>query len=292
MRKARTPDPKMKRAEDENTVGIDFFPTLGIPIVAGRGFGPQDTSTSPKVGIINQSLARKRFPNTNPIGKRFKADRDTSDWIQIVGICADTRYSDLRGDPPAQFFVPYVQQPEVGTLTYQIRTNMQASALFPELRRVVQSVDRDLPIIDFRTQREQINATMQMERAFAAFTAGFGVLALALACVGIYGIMAYSVAQRTNEIGIRLALGAQPGQVRSMILRESTWLTVVGVVVGVGAALGLTRLVKSMLYGVTPNDPTTLVAGVALLLAVAVAATWIPARRAAGVQPMEALRHE
>ena len=285
-------DSKMKRAEDENTVGIDFFPTLGIPIVAGRGFGPQDTSTSPKVGIINQSLARKRFPNINPLGKRFKADRATSDWIRIVGICADTRYSDLRGDPPAQFFVPYVQQPEVGTLTYQIRTNMQASALFPELRRVVQSVDRDLPIIDFRTQREQINATMQMERAFAALTAGFGVLALALACVGIYGIMAYSVAQRTSEIGIRLALGAQPGQVRSMILRESTWLTVVGVVVGVGAALGLTRLVKSMLYGVTPNDPTTLVAGVALLLAVAVAATWIPARRAAGVQPMEALRHE
>ena len=133
---------------------------------------------------------------------------------------------------------------------------------------------------------------MQMERAFAALTAGFGVLALALACVGIYGIMAYSVAQRTSEIGIRLALGAQPGQVRSMILRESTWLTVVGVVVGVGAALGLTRLVKSMLYGVTPNDPTTLWRGSRLLLAVAVAATWIPARRAAGVQPMEALRHE
>ncbi len=116
----------------------------------------------------------------------------------------------------------------MGTLTYQIRTGMQPSALFPELRSVVQSVDRDLPIIDFRTQREQINATMQMERAFAALTAGFGVLALALACVGIYGIMAYSVAQRTNEIGIRLALGAQPGQVRSMILRESTWLTAPG----------------------------------------------------------------
>jgi ABC-type antimicrobial peptide transport system permease subunit len=149
-----------------------------------------------------------------------------------------------------------------------------------------------LPIIDFRTQREQINATMQMERAFAALTAGFGVLALALACVGIYGIMAYSVAQRTNEIGIRLALGAQPAQVRSMILRESTWLTVAGMVAGVTAALVLTRLVKSMLYGVTPNDPVTLVAGVALLMSVALVATWIPARRAASVQPMEALRHE
>jgi predicted permease len=286
------PDPKRKHAEDENTVGIDFFPTLGIPIIAGRGFGPQDTSTSPKVGIINQSLARKRFPNTNPIGKRFKADRETSDWIQIVGICADTRYADLRGNPPAQFFLPYVQQPEVGTLTYQVRTHVQPSALFPALRGVVQSVDRDLPIIDFRTQREQINATMQMERAFAALTAGFGVLALALACVGIYGIMAYSVAQRTNEIGIRLALGAQPGQVRSMILRESTGLTAFGIAAGVAAALGLTRLVKSMLFGVTPNDPATLAGGIALLLAVAIAATWFPARRAASVQPMQALRHE
>ena len=286
------PDAKMKRAEDENTVGIDFFPTLGIPILAGRGFGPQDTSTSPKVGIINQSLARKRFPNTNPIGRHFKADSDKNEWIQIIGICADTRYDNLQDNPPPQFFLPYVQMPEVGTLTYQVRATVQPSALFPALRSVVQSVDRDLPIIDFRTQREQINATMQMERAFAALTAGFGVLALALACVGIYGIMAYSVAQRTNEIGIRLALGAEPGQVRSMILRESTRLTVVGIVVGAGAALGLTRLVRSMLFGVTPNDPMTLAAGIALLLAVALAATWIPARRAAAVQPMEALRHE
>jgi ABC-type antimicrobial peptide transport system permease subunit len=133
---------------------------------------------------------------------------------------------------------------------------------------------------------------MQMERIFAALTAGFGVLALALACVGIYGIMAYSVANRRNEIGIRLALGAQPGQVRGMVLRESTWLAAVGIVVGIGAALALTRLVKSMLYGIQPYDPTTITAGIVVLLAVALAASWIPARRAAGVQPMEALRHE
>ena len=131
-----------------------------------------------------------------------------------------------------------------------------------------------------------------MERTFAALTAGFGLLALALACVGIYGIMAYTVAQRTNEIGIRLALGAQPGQVRGMILRESTWLAIAGIVAGTGAALGLTRLVKSMLYGIQPWDPATMVGGVLVLLAVALAASWIPARRAAGVQPMEALRHE
>ncbi len=277
-------------AEDVNVVGDTFFETMSIPILAGRSFNTQDTAASAKVAIINQALAQKRFPGINPMGRRFKAEGD--EWIQIVGICANTHYLNLRDEPPAQFFLPYIQQPDVGGMVYEVRTMVDPGTIAPSLRGVVQSVDPDLPMIDFRTQREQINATMQMERAFAAVTGGFGVLALALACVGIYGIMAYSVAQRTNEIGIRLALGAQPGQVRSMILRESTWLTAAGIVVGVGAALGLTRLVKSMLYGVTPNDPVTLAGGVVLLLAIALAATWIPARRASSVQPMEALRHE
>jgi len=180
----------------------------------------------------------------------------------------------------------------VGVLTYAIRTSLSPAELVPALRNVVQKADRDLPIIDIRTQQEQIDANMQMERTFAALTTGFGVLALALACVGIYGIMAYSVANRRNEIGIRLALGAQPRQVRGMILRESTWLAVAGIVAGVGASLMLTRLVKSMLYGIQPYDPLTMTGGVLILLTVALAASWIPARRAAKVQPMEALRHE
>jgi ABC-type antimicrobial peptide transport system permease subunit len=169
---------------------------------------------------------------------------------------------------------------------------MQASSLVPALRHAVQSIDPDLPVIDVRTQREQINATMQVQRALAALTAGFGVLALTLACVGVYGVMAYSVAQRTNEIGIRLALGARPMQLRGMILRESSGITVMGILAGVAAALFLTRLVKSMLYGIQPYDFPTFLLGVALLLAVALIAGWIPAQRAAGVQPMEALRHE
>jgi ABC-type antimicrobial peptide transport system permease subunit len=152
--------------------------------------------------------------------------------------------------------------------------------------------DPNLPMLEVRTQDEQVAASVRQERIFATLTSAFGVLALVLACVGIYGIMAYSVANRGNEIGIRLALGAQPGQVRAMILRESTWLTAAGITVGLSAALCLTRLVKSMLYGIQPYDPTTLAAGVLILLAVALAASWIPARRAARVQPMEALRHE
>jgi predicted permease len=286
-------DKNKRQAEDLNVVGNDFFRTLAIPLVAGRAFGPEDTVTSPKVAVINQSLARARFPNVNPLGKKFRANRDAgSDWVEIVGICADTRYASLRDQPPPQFFMPYVQQKGVDGMTYQLRTRLAPGVLLTSLRQAVQSVDRDLPMVDVRTQREQIDATMQIERAFAALTAGFGVLALALACVGIYGIMAYSVANRRNEIGIRLALGAQPGQVRGMILRESTWLAVAGIVVGVAAAMLLTRLVKSMLYGIGPYDPITLSAGVLVLLTVALAASWIPARRAAGVEPMEALRHE
>jgi ABC-type antimicrobial peptide transport system permease subunit len=226
------------------------------------------------------------------VGKHFRTDDGSKDWIEIVGVCKDTHYSSLRDPAPPQFFLPYVQQAEVGGLTYAIRTQFPVDQIAPALRAVVQKADRDLPIVDLRTQRQQIDANMQMERTFAALTSGFGVLALALACVGIYGIMAYSVANRKNEIGIRMALGAQPGQVRGMILRESTWLALAGILVGVCAALLLTRLVQSMLYGIQPNDPATIAGGVVLLLIVALGASWIPARRAARVQPMEALRHE
>jgi predicted permease len=277
---------------DFNVVGNSFFATMGMQMIAGRAFSQQDTATSPKVAVINQSLARKRFPNVSPIGKEFKTGDDAAGWFRIVGICADSRYSNLRDDPPPQFFLLYRQQSDPGGMNYAVRTRLKPAVLVPALRQVVERVDRDLPIVDIRTQQEQIDSTMQTERIFASLTAGFGLLALALACVGIYGIMAYSVANRNNEIGIRLALGAQPGQVRGMILRESTWLAIVGIVVGVGAALGLTRLVKSMLYGIQPDDPLTMAGGVLILLAVALAASWIPARRAAGVQPMEALRHE
>lgn len=177
-------------------------------------------------------------------------------------------------------------------MVYMFRTQLKAETILPALRRGLSQIDPDLALLNVRTQEQQIDAALERERLFVTFTSGFGLLALFLAPVGVYGVMAYSIAQRTNEIGIRLALGAQPGQVRCMVLRESTWLAAVGIAVGMAAAFVLTRLVKSMLYGIQAYDPLTLSAVVALLLMVALAATWIPARRAAGVQPMEALRHE
>jgi ABC-type antimicrobial peptide transport system permease subunit len=177
-------------------------------------------------------------------------------------------------------------------MSYAIRTTLPLEAVIPSLRHVAQQIDPDLPLGYVRTQDQQIQAAMQQERVFVTLSSGFGLLALALASVGVYGIMAYSVAQRTNEIGIRLALGAQPRQVLGMILREATWISLGGVTCGLVAALVLARLVRSMLYGLQPSDPVSLLAGAALLIAVGLAASWLPARRAAGVQPMDALRHE
>ncbi len=293
------PEGQQRKAEGNpsaltNRVGARFFETFGIPIFAGRAFTTQqDTANSPKVAVVNQSLAQKFFPNANPIGKTFQTGGRHPFTVEIVGVCGDARYYRVRKEVQPTFYTPYWQVDEgVHSATFAISTQLDGHALLPSLRDAIQQIDTNLPMLDVRTQDEQIAANLRQERIFAVLSSGFGVLALALACVGIYGIMAYSVANRRNEIGIRLALGAQPRQVRAMILRESTWLSVAGIVAGVGTALFLTRLVKSMLYGIQPNDPLTIAGGVLLLLAVALAASWIPARRAARVQPMEALRHE
>ena len=283
------------RDADNATVGDAYFTTFRIPIVAGRGFAPTDTETSPKVAVVNRALVKEFFPNGSAIGKSFTTSgaKDNKLTYQIVGICADTHYGSLRKDPPPVFYLDYLQAPEDDWgMAFAVRTRVSRAAITPELRRAVQAVDRNLPLTDVRTQQEQIDELLMNERIFANLTSGFGVLALVLASIGIYGIMAYSVSQRTNEIGIRMALGAEPGRVLRMVLGEASWMTALGIVVGVGGALALRRLIASMLYGLKPWDPVTYVGTVLLLGLVALGATWIPARRAAGVDPMRALRHE
>ena len=282
-----------KQSAFVNHVGAHFFATFGIPIVAGRGFDANDTQTSRKVAVVNESLAKSFYPNLNPIGRTFQTGGTHPITIQIVGVCGDAKYYRLRKDVEPTYYTPYLQEDDgMHNATFAISTKLDGQNVVPSLRETLRQIDSNLPMLDVRTQDEQVAANVRQERIFATLTSAFGVLALVLACVGIYGIMAYSVANRRNEIGIRLALGAQPGQVREMILRESAILTLVGIGAGVGAALGLTRLVKAMLYGIQPNDPASITLGVFILLSVALAASWIPARRAAGVQPMEALRHE
>jgi len=274
-----------------NAVGATFFETMGIPIVAGRGFAETDTATSTRVAVVNRALVHQFFSGINPVGKTFTTGKKEP-AIQIVGICADAKYESLRRPAPPTFYEPYQQLTHEMDMTYEVQTRMKPESITAAARAVVQSIDKDLPLVDVRTQTEQIDATIQQERIFADLTVGFGILALTLASIGIYGIIAYTVARRTNEIGIRLALGAQARQILAMVLRETSWLAVIGVALGLGAALLLTRFLASMLFGLKPNDPATLIASAALLFAVALLAGFIPARRASRAQPMQALRHE
>ena len=278
-----------------NSVGQTFFATMRIPLLYGRAFDFRDTPTSPNVAVINQALARKEFVGTNPVGKTFHTEHteELDDRYEIIGVCADAKYADLRDDPPPTFYVLYQQQKDARHgMTFEVRTSGDHGTLIGSIRAAVQSVDRDLPLIDVRTQTEQIKASMAPERLFAAVTSGFGGLALILAMIGVYGIMAHAVGRRVNEIGIRLALGAQASQVLRMVLGETAWLAGIGIAIGLAASLLLTQSLAAMLFGLKPTDPSTLAGAALLLFAIAMLAGWGPANRASLIQPMEALRHE
>jgi predicted permease len=279
---------------DTNFVGSSFFETMRIPIVAGRGITARDNETAPHVAVVNRRLAKAFFGDANPIGQTIvSCEEDQSKLpIQIVGVAADAKYDAVRDDPPPTLYLPYLQGTSAERMTFEIKTAASEASVVSGVREAVASVDRDLPVLDIRTQTQQIEATLSQERVFAILSTGFGVLALILASIGIYGVMSYTVARRTNEIGIRMALGARSGAVLGMILRESLWLTLLGVAVGLAAAAGLAKFAESMLFGLKPRDPLTFAGAAVLLLAVALAAGFTPARRASTVDPMQALRHE
>jgi predicted permease len=277
-----------------NAVGVDFFQTLGISILQGRAFSRHDTATSPRVAVVNRALAKKFFPGENPIGKIFKTDsEDVDEPIRIVGIAADTRYADLRTETPPTFYVPYVQKVMgSGRMVVEIRTLADPGNVLPEVRRVIASLDEDLPMMDVRTMKDQVQSTLAGERTLAELAGGFSLLALVLASLGIYGMMAYAVNARTGEIGLRIALGARTSQVLSRVLREAFWLTSAGIGLGFVAALWLTRLIRTMLYGIRSADALTIASTAVLLLSVSLFAAFAPARRASRIDPIRALRHD
>ncbi len=277
-----------------NRVGAQFFDTLGIPILFGRGFDAADTSRSPKVAVLNRKLAESFFPRVNPIGKTLTAcgPDGATEQIEIAGVSGDAKYYNLREEPPPTLYLPYTQSEDSDGMTFEVKTAASATSIVTEVRQAIKAIDPDLPLLEVRTQTQQIDATLAQERLFATLTGGFGLIALILAAVGIYGIMAYGVERRTNEIGIRMALGARARVVLAMVLREAFWLALLGIAVGLAGALAVTRLLASLLFGLKPTDPLTLGGAALLLLTIALLAGFKPAFRASRVDPMQALRHE
>ena len=298
-----TPQDRESEANILN-VGPDFFKTMQIPFLGGRGFGASDyalaasnegptPTETPTPVIVNQAFAAKYLGKENPMGKRF--GESTADdegpkrpGYEIIGVVRDAKYNSLR-----QEISPTMYAPQSGSgATFEVRTAADPQALLPAIRRVVAQLNENLPLFQVTTESQQIDRLLFQERLVARLSAFFGLLALVLACIGLYGLLSYEVSRRTREIGIRMALGAQEGDVLRLVVKQGFALAVMGAAVGIGVALSVTRYLTSMLYGVHTNDPVTIGAVAVLLGLVALAACYIPARRATRVDPMVALRYE
>jgi predicted permease len=272
-------------------VSPTFFDTLGIPFVLGRGFTMRDDQAAPKVVIINEAAARKYFPKQPVIGLRFGMSYETSGQMEIVGIVRDARYNSLRDAVPPTMYVPFLQT-RVASVTFELRTLSDPVTMIPAIREAVRQVDPNLPILNVATQTEQIERRFAQEKVFAQAYAWFSGLALLLASIGLFGLMSYSVARRTHEIGVRMALGARRPDVIGMVMSESLLLVGIGIVIGVGTAMAAGRFVTSLLFGIAPSDSISMAGAVAVMAAVSALAGYLPARRAARVDPMIALRYE
>jgi predicted permease len=268
-----------------------FFATLGIPVQRGRAFTDHDGTTAPKVAILNEAAARKLFPDGNALGRRVGHSFEKSGEFEVVGVVRDTKYSSVRDPGPPTMYRCVWQEPVRG-LTVVLRTTGDPLAMTETVRAAMRHVDPTLPLQRFTSQTEQISLRFAQERLFARAYAAFGALAVVLACIGLFGLMSYNVSRRTNEIGVRMALGAQRGRVVAMVMGESMRLVGIGLAVGLATALWAGRFVETVVYGLSPNDPLTIAAAVVLIAVVAALAGCLPARRASKVDPMDALRQQ
>jgi predicted permease len=307
-----------------NAISPGYFATLGIPVLSGREFALSDERAmipqeildqldfnrqadrdrfeeldkelkgAPKYAIVNEKFARYYFPQENALGKHFGfgGNPGTKTDIEIVGVVRDSMYSTLREQIPRQVFMPHHQGGFVTGMNVYVRTTLDPTQMFAAIRRTVQGMDSSLPVFDLRTMNEQIDRSLVTERMIAMLSAVFGIIATVLATVGLYGVMAYTVARKTREIGIRMALGAFGKDVIWMVMREVLLLVGVGTVAGVTAAIFLTRFVQAQLFGLTPNDPATIVLATIALIAVAALAGYLPAVRASRIDPIRTLRYE
>jgi predicted permease len=276
-----------------NQVGPGYFQAMEIPLLAGREFTRSDNLGGPRVAIVNETFAKKFNLGTDVVGKRMGTDGDNSKLdVEIVGFAKDAKYSEVKDAIPPLFFQPYRQDERVGSLAFYVRTSSAPEQIIQTIRRVMTTVDPNLPVQDLRTMKEQVRDNVFLDRMISTMSAGFAVLATLLAAVGLYGVLAYTVAQRTREIGLRMALGAAPSRVRTMILRQVAIMTLIGGTIGLGAAIWAGRAAKAILYQMEGHDPIVLVVSVVVLTIVALGAGFIPAHRASRVDPMLALRYE
>jgi predicted permease len=275
-------------------VSPGFFDTLSIPVVVGRDFSLRDDQAAPKVGIVNEKFAQKYFAGGSPVGLHvgMGGDPGTKLDIEIVGVARDTKYEDLRSEIPYELYIPYVQADFIQGMTCYVRGHGDAVNLSASLRQAVSAVDSSVPVYRARTLEQQVDQSLMTERLLASLSTVFGCLATLLAALGLYGVMAYMVARRTREIGIRMALGAGSGRVIWLVMREALLLAAIGISVGAPAAWALSRLIRTQLFGILPADPATTALGVAGIAAVAALSAYLPARRATGIDPMGALRWE
>jgi predicted permease len=289
-------DPNLRqeqRRARRQIIRENFFETIGIPILRGRNLNSADRQGAPQVAVINETFARRFFPASDPLGKRFGTTPDRVANIEIVGVVKDVQDMVVRNEITATMYISDLQQPApLGTASFEVRTAGDPMDLAPAIREAVRQIDSNLPLFDVKTQVQLIREGVVAERLLARASGFFGGIALLLACIGLYGIMSYSVARRTAEIGVRMALGAQRVNVVWLVLRETLLLIALGAVIGLAASLGLTRLITRMLFGLTPNDPIILAAALLLMMIVAAFAGYLPARRASKIDPLIALRHE
>ena len=274
-----------------NAIGPNFFRTLGVPLLSGREFTDRDREGAPRVAIVNETLVRDLFPNTNPIGQRLRVLlRQPASW-EIVGVVKDSKYRSLGEDPMPYIFLPYLQNPQPA-MALHVRTNGNPKELATAVRREVQALDPNLPAFHVMSLADNIDISLFPSRFGAVLLGVFGFLALLIASIGIYGVMSYGVSERTHEMGIRMALGARASDVLRLVISQGTWLALIGVAIGAGLAWGVTRMVKSYLYDVSVTDPLTFIGIALLLIGVALLACYVPARRATKVDPLKALRYE
>jgi predicted permease len=275
-----------------NEVGAGYFASLGVPVLSGREFTMSDRLGTPKVAIVNEAFAKKFKLGRDAVGKHMALSGAKINDIEIVGLVKDAKYNEVKDAIPPVYFRPWAQDSTIGSLNFYVRTAMDSRQIMRTIPAVMARLDPNLPIEDIKMMTQQVRDRVYLDRMISTLSAAFAALATLLAAVGLYGVLAYTEAQRTREIGVRMALGADAVRVHTMVLRQVGRMTLVGGVLGIVGALALEKTARSLLYGLEGHDPLVVAGSAVVLSLVALGAGYLPARRASKIHPMQALRYE